>query len=72
MFSFFNSKHFQVINIKFMIILIHNFPINNETKKKDLSTYLGQLIKIPFVLPFIAKSIFLYSPRNLIVNAVLK
>ena len=61
MFSFFNCKYFQAINIKFVIFLIHNFPINNEAKKKDLSTAFGQLIYIPFMLPFIvlAKSIFL-------------
>ena len=51
-----------------MIFLIHNFPISIKERKKDLSTVFGQLICKPFILAAIvlAKSIFLYSPTNLI------
>ena len=49
-FSFFNSKYFQIISLKFMRFLIHYFPKNNnETNiKKNPATFFGQLIGKPF------------------------
>ena len=57
-----NGKYFQAANLKAVAILIHNFPIKNETKrKKNQATVFGQLICKPFILLSIVlvKSIFL-------------
>ena len=58
-----------------MQLFIHNFPIKDEIKKKkNLATFFGQLTCKPFILASIVltKSIFLYSPTNLIVCKSIK